>query len=223
MKRVNFLIFTVLMFTLFSCSKDENNNGNTNLTPWEAGYIPLYPGNYWVYEHYKIDTLGNETFSDNYDSVVITGIEIIGGVQYFVFEGTWMSSPDPMDTLFALRDSAGYFVDPSGTIYFTDQNFTDTLETFTFVISNGDTLYESCYKMESEPQVVTVPAGTFETLNYNGTIRTIYPAPNVQKIRDKDQLYAKNVGQVLDTYFYLGSPNRFERRLKHYFVNQQSK
>lgn len=222
MKRVNFLMIAALILVFFSCSENDDDMGSTQLVALDAGYIPFYPGNYWVYEQYRIDTLGNETILDTYDSVFISRIEVVNGIQYFVFEGTWMSSPDSIDNLFALRDSAGYFVDPSGTIYFTDQNFTDTLETFTFVISNGDTLYESWYKMESEPQTISVPAGEFEALNYHGTIHTIYPNPQVPAIRYKDKLYSKNVGLVLDNYFYLGSPNRFERRLKHYYIDQQS-
>ena len=222
MKRVKILGIAVLILTLASCNKnDDNNSDNTQLVPWDAGYIPFYPGNYWVYEQYKIDTLGNETLLNTYDSVVITGTTNINGIPYLVFEGIWMSGPDLVDTVYMLRDSLGYYVDPSGWIYFSDENFTDTLASSTLII-NGDTLYESWYKMESEPQIVSVPAGTFDVLNYRGTIHTINPNPHVADIRYKDKLYSKNVGQVLDTYFYLGSPDRFERRLKHYFVDQRS-
>ncbi len=222
MKRVNVFIITVLILILASCSKNENNNSNTSLVIPDAGYIPFYPGNYWVYEHYKIDSLGNETFLETYDSVAITGTEMVNGIPYLVFEGTWMSGLELMDTVYLLRDSLGYYVDPSGWIHCTDQNFTDTLETFAMVVSNNDTLYEVWYKMLSEPQIISVPAGEFEALNYQGTIYTHNPNQGVPDIRYKDRYYSNNVGLVLDTYFYLGSPYKMERRLKHYYVDKGS-
>lgn len=223
MKRVNFLIIAALILIITSCSKDENNSGTTSLVIPEAGYIPFYPGNYWVYEQYMIDTLGNETMLNHYDSIAITGTTMVNGIQYLVFEGTWMSGPEFVDTIYMLRDSSGYYVDPSGWIHFTDQNFTDTLNTYTGLNNHtGDTLYQSWYKMESQLQNINVPAGEFDALNYQGTIYTHNPNQGVQVIRYKDRFYSNNVGMVLDTYFYLGSPNRMERRLKHYFIDQRS-
>lgn len=223
MKRVHVLILTVLISINFSCSKNDDNSGNTALTNLDAGYIPFYPGNYWVYEHYKIDTLGNETLLNHYDSIAITDTEIMNGIQYLVFEGTWMSNPFLMDSLNMLRDSAGYYVNPSGIIHFTDQNFTDTLYSYTGVNNNtGEIIYESWYKMKSQPQTVNVPAGEFEALNYQGTIFTPNPNPGINEYRFKDRLFAKNAGMVLDTYFYLGSSDKMERRLKRYFIDKRS-
>lgn len=222
MKRVNFLMIVALMFAFFSCSEKDDDTGSTQLVTPEAGYIPFYPGNYWVYDQYKIDTLGNETLLNTYDSVFISGIEVVNGIQYFVFESTWMSGPDLTDTLYLLRDSAGYYVDPTGWIHFTDQNFTDTLETYSMVTPNGDTLYDSWYKMLEEPQIISVPAGEFEALNYQGTIYTHVPSQGVPYTRYKDRYFTNDIGIVFDTYFYLGSPLRMERRLKHYYIDQQS-
>ncbi len=223
MKRVQILIIAALFITFASCSKDDDKNGDTILTAPEAGYIPFYPGNYWVYEQYRIDTLGNETLLNHYDSIVITGTTVIDGKSYYVFEGTWMSGSLAMDTLNMLRDSSGYYLSPSGNVNFTDQNFTDTLHTYTVVNNHtGDTLFQAWYKMESQPQMITVPSGEFEALNYLGTIYTHNPNQGVQEIRYTDRYFTKNVGMIFDTYYYIGSPNRMERRLKHYYVNENS-
>ena len=218
MKKVQILLLAGLVISLLSCSKnDDGTNSDTHFVQLEAGYIPFYPGNYWVYEHYQIDTLGNETLLTTYDSVIITGITTVNTSPYLTFEGTWPSN----DTVLLLADSVGYFVDPTGYIHFATDNFTDTLGTFD-LIANGDTLFESWYKMQSDVQTITVPAGTFETLNYRGTIRTHNPPSYIPEIRYKDQQYANNVGMVLDTYYYLNSPMRFERRLKRYFIDDRS-
>ena len=221
MKKVKILIIVILALTMGSCSKENSNNNNTQLVPLDYGYIPFYPGNYWVYDQYMIDTLGNETLLDTYDSVAITGTQNVAGITYLVFEGTWLSGQNFFDTVLLLRDSAGYYVDPTGWVHFSDENFSDTLASSIYIV-NGDTLYESWYKMQSGPQSVTVPAGTFDILTYLGTIHTFNPAPHVPEIRYKDKLYARNVGLVRDTYYYLNSPNRYERRLNNYYVDKRS-
>lgn len=220
MKKVKILVILVLALMAGSCSKDNNNN-NTSIVPADFGYIPFYPGNYWVYEQYKIDTLGNETLLDTYDSVAITGTKNVAGITYLVFEGTWPMGQNNSDTVLLLADSIGYYVDPTGWIHFSESNFVDTLASSTYVV-NGDTLYESCYKMQNGPQSVTVPAGTFYVLTYLGTIHISNPAPYVPEVRYKDKLYARNVGLVRDTYYYLSSPDRYERRLKKYYVDRRS-
>lgn len=223
MKRVLLLFAVATFLVLASCSKNDNESGGSQPTDPDYGYIPFYPGNYWIYEHFKIDSLGNETLQDVYDSVVITGTTTINSLSYYVFQGTFMSGVNDLDTVMILRDSAGYYVDPSGNIHMADNNFTDTLSYTAFTNNNtGDTLYQSWYKMEEEPGQATVEAGVFETVNYMGTILTHNPAPGVDSIRYKDQLYSRNSGQVLDTYFYLGAPLLFERRLIKYYVDENS-
>lgn len=221
MKRVSSYAFVLLLIMMISCNKDDDSEIENQPTVPDNSYIPLQQGNYWIYEHYKIDTAGNETLMDVYDSLFISGSTIIQSNTYFIFEGTWMSGTEVTDTVYQLRDSLGYFVDPAGWIHFSTDNFTDILATLTYEI-NGDTLYESWYKMETDPAQVSVGAGTFATVNYKGTILTHNPSPGVEDYRYKDRLYSENVGQVLDTYFYLGSPIRFERRLKTYYVDENS-
>lgn len=66
MRKLIYLGLLVALFT--SCDKD-------NSTPIidsadKANYFPLQIGNYWVYEHYDIDSLGNETIKNRTDSVI---------------------------------------------------------------------------------------------------------------------------------------------------------
>ena len=218
------MLFVIAAATLvlFSCDRTDDNPSSPSVS-WGAGYIPVYPGNYWIYEHYRIDTLGNEILQNDYDSIVVTGTTLQGGKSYIVFEGNWMSGSSGLDTVLMLRDSSGYYVDPGGRIHFSYVNFDDTLHTYLGLNNNtGDTLYDSWYKMEQEPQWVVVPAGTYEALSCRGTILTYHPNFGVPPLRYTDEMYSKNVGMVLDTYYYLGSPVRFERRLKRYQVSDLS-
>lgn len=222
MKREIIFIIAILAIVLTSCSKSDNT-GNTQLVAADFGYIPFYPGNYWVYDVYQIDTLGNETLLNHYDSVAITGTEMLNNIPYIVFEGTFLKSSEILSSKILLRDSLGYIVDSEGKIHFSDENFSDTLVSYFATNNNtGDTLYKLTGKMEHEPSSVIVPAGDFETLNFMETIFTYNPPSNVPEIRYQDKLYSKNIGMVLDTYHYLGSPTRFERRLKHYYVDKNS-
>jgi hypothetical protein len=216
------MIFVVAAATLtiLSCNRSDDET-TTPAGPWGANYLPAYPGNYWVYGHYRIDTLGNETLQNTYDSLAVTGKASIDGQHYIVFEGTWMSGPDPMDTVMLLRDSAGCYVDPDGVIHFSYMNFTDTLHTHYGVFNAGDTLFAVWKKMENEPQWVKVDAGSFEALNYKETVFTYEPNTGVPAFRHENTLFSKHVGMILDTYHYLGSPVRFERRLLRYHVSDQ--
>ena len=222
MKKGLIFVVAAATLTLLSCNRNDDNTPSPP-GPWGAGYIPVYPGNYWIYEHYRIDTLGNETLQNDYDSIVVTGKATVNGNSFIVFEGTWNSGPNALDTVLMLRDSSGYYVDPDGRIHFSYVNFSDTLNSIVSINKHtGDTLYELSYKMDKEPAWVTVPAGTFETLNCVGTVYTHIPNPGVPSLRYMDEMYAQGTGVVLRTYYYLGSPVRFERRLARYYVSDQS-
>jgi hypothetical protein len=170
-----------------------------------------------VYDHYKIDGEGNETLLDYYDSIAITGTVVENGKSFLVFEGTWANMG------MKLRDSSGYYVNPAGNIHMSEGHFDDTLSINTFQNNNtGDTLYQSWYQLLEDPSSVVVNAGEFETVNFRGTILTFNPNQGVDLIRYKDQLYSRNTGLVLDTYYFLGSPDKYERRLARFFVDQRS-
>lgn len=217
MKRLLFLLSIPAIVVFISCSKNDMNSENTQLKELDFGYIPLYPGNYWIYDHYKIDKAGNETLLDSYDSIAITGTALENGKPYLVFEGTWANME------MKLRDSSGYYVNPAGNIHMSDDHFMDTLSFYTFRNNHtGDTIYQSWYQLLEDPGSVVVDAGAFETVNFRGTILTFNPNQGVDSIRYKNQLYSRNTGLVLDTYYFLGSTEKFERRLVRFFVDKRS-
>ena len=117
-----------------------------------------------------------------------------------------------------LRDSAGYIVTAAGDIRFASDNYSDVLAEKTEVFK-GDTLFTLTYKMESVDYSLTVPAGTFEVQNFKGTVFSYMEKPKIENPRYLNNLYAKGVGKVLQSYFYLSSPVISEKRLVRYHIN----
>jgi hypothetical protein len=203
---------------LVSCRENETP------TPDDPGivydYMPMKAGNYWVYNHYRIDTSGNATDEGITDSIVITDDTLINGKRYFVFEGTNNYNGMGWGLIDCLRDSSGYIVNAQGIIKFSATNFTDTLYTRTMVYQ-GDTLYTLSFRMEKPDTTITVPAGVFGVLNYRGTLKTPWSKPLIPNPRFVNHYYADNVGKVLETYFFLNSPNYYEMRLIRYKADKE--
>jgi len=208
----------LVIILLASCKKDDSSVQNIPVE--KNSYFPLKIGNYWIYKHYDIDQLGNETEMDRTDSVLITRDTIIDSKQYFVLEGKDYPYNKNWGILDCLRDSSGYIVNEKGQIKFSSGNFSDTLASKVDVM-NGDTLYALTYKMERVTNLVTVPAGEFDVLNFKGTVTTPQQYRGIDNPRFIDNLYAENVGKVLQTYFYLLEPIIHEKRLVNYNIETE--
>lgn len=217
MRKLFYLGFVVALFT--SCDKEVSN---PIIDPVDKpNYFPLDVGNYWVYEHYDIDLLGNETKSGKTDSVIVSGVKVVNGNQYYVLEGTsYPFNGGSWGIVDVLRDSSGYVVNVNGQIKFSADNFTDTLISKIEVI-NKDTLYILTYRMEKLNNQVVVPAGKFEALNFKGTLITSNPEQGVKNPRYLNNYFAVNVGKVLETYSYLSSPIISEKRLVRYKIKDE--
>jgi len=154
-------VVVITFFILTSCQKE-------NSTELQPNYLPLKIGNYWIYQYFVIDYLGNETELAKIDSVVIIGDTIINNNRYFIFEGDNHTVP-VRNIVDILRDSSGYIVDNHGKIQFSNNNFTDTLNFRFGTCCENDTIFIISYTMERPNYNVSVPAGTFNVLNYKGT------------------------------------------------------
>lgn len=218
--RFSIYLGLVVVVTLFASCEKENSNPPIDPVV-EANYFPLEIGNYWIYDHYDIDSLGNETKRNRTDSVILSRDTIINGNQYFVLEGTnYPYDGGRWGIVDVLRDSSGYIVSANGKIKFSVDNFTDTLAS-KFEISGQDTLFVLTYQMEEITNQVVVPAGEFEALNYKGTVITTNPNQGVKNPRYLNNYFADNVGKVLQTYFFLSSPIISEKRLVRYKIKNE--
>ena len=199
-----------LYFTFASCHHDEA----TTQQPAVTEYLPMHIGNYWIYKTYKIDTLGQETYTGWHDSIFISVDSVINNKTYQVFRKK--SGNNPSTQIYKiLRDSANYLVDNFGKIHLSTVNFNDILRTHIHMIS-GDTSYVIKYKMVEPPHPITVDAGTFDQiLNFQGDA-DIYSFNHIH--RTINNYYAKDIGLVQRNWFFVSQPENYEVRLVRYHL-----
>lgn len=223
---MNKLVITgVLLYMIFavSCKKDENGNDEPTPQPVSA-YLQLSPGNYWVYEHYKIDSLGNETQVQRTDSIVITGDTMINNQLYYIFEGT-MFGASPRRVLGYFRDSAKHLVNHEGWIAFSETNFSHPINSLVDYHPQTDTLFTSHTLMEDPGTPVTVPAGTFTALNAKYYLTLYYHNMNLGDEIGQvglNKFFGQGVGEILYEYImvseYYHDKTTRGRRLVRYSV-----
>jgi hypothetical protein len=207
-------MFAMTAFFVISCNREDFNDEISGMD----SYFPLCEGNYWIYDHYRIQQDGTETLLlNNRDSIVITHDTIINSKKYYVYEGTDSKlGRREMQVLKIMRDSSGYLVNHKGEIHFSTVNFDQDLLVVDYVLPDRDTVYITRYRMENQPVIVNTPAGRFEALNFRGTLNDRYHTVS----RYLNNYHTRGVGEVLDDYFYLSdSTIYYERRLVRYHVN----
>ena len=190
---------------LVSCNKNDNNEIN-NEPISIPDYTPMQVGYFWVYEHVRVDSLGNETpLPYIQDSAYISKDTIIRGNKYFKFHRrTFGVFPNRE----YLRDSNGFLVNEKGMVLFSSDNFEDVL-----YVDTSYQVFEIHYQMDHIDSLINVPFGIFETLNYKGTVYPDDPS-YPWGILYIHNFHAKEVGIIKSTYwYYFTAFNTFERRL----------
>jgi len=209
-----FFLLVIPALFFISCTK----NSTDEVTEPSPDFVQLRVGNYWVYEFYKVDSIGVEKKLDETDSSYILKDTLISGIKYFVR----ISNPVQLtksgrfgfssDTAF-LRDSSGYLLrrDPYGRtyIFFSRDNFTDVLYSDTI----GNLLLEKRI-MTGKDSTVSVPAGSFITRSFCLVCYPLQPYP--YGIRKYYYIYGENTGLVKYTYGFFSSPDHYEARLARY-------
>ena len=228
MKKQFILCFvaTAILLSFSSCKMDDEPSIEA-----QPVYLPMTVGNYWIYQHFIVDSLGNETPYNVYDSVYIVKDSLINNNRYYEFDNSISFS-----TFKGLyRDSLGYLVKSTGEILFSATNFTDTI--------HYDYFYNREYrpnrpdrllfcvlktKMNPEKQVVSTPLSEYNTLMVNGFV-TYYYYDNFGNIietinTNENVYYAPNIGLIKDTYHYYTelkrNKSKVERRLIRYKLKE---
>jgi hypothetical protein len=212
-----FLSVLVLSIMIYSCKKEKNAESTTY-----PNYVRFNAGSYWIYRQFVVDSSGNATPTNYYDSCFVEKDTLINGQTFFKYY-----RPVPYNTPYEsgymyLRDSLHYIVGPNGFILFSSQDFQTIFDSHYYIIpdSPNDTMCHVITKMEDKNVPVSTPAGTFITSDYRKTY-TMYPkwaiAGNPRYIHTR---YAVNIGIVTETFpFFTADPNYIERRLLRYHIN----
>ncbi len=196
MKR--FILWSLSLVFLFSSCTNKTEVVEPLVATPVDNYIPMKVGNQWVYEAYRVDTETNEIVNQNICgcpqqfTTTIVGETILNGITYFEFESTG-SDNDVCDTKL-LRDNEGVLEDENGIPYFSATDFTSILHTH---IEPGiaNTASPMEYKMFDPNTPLTVTAGTFDVLEYRGTLEVL----STGEERSCSVYYANNVGQLRST------------------------
>lgn len=210
------ILFTALFFAIFSCEKTKDEETPDAVTD----YFPMEIGNFWVYEHYRVDMSGHSTKLPLVDSIVIVSDTIINGNSYYVFEGTdYFRKGDNWSILGIFRDSSNCIINHKGEIKLSLANFSDTLHQA--VLEYDTQKYaEIIYKMIPEDKNVAVPAGKFKAFNFRGTFianKDFIPS-GIENPRFLNNYYSKGIGLVSKNYFYFTGEHNFEVKLSKYNI-----
>ncbi len=216
------IVFTVCLMTImiYSCKKDNDEDITTppSITNYK-NYSQLKVGNYWIYEEFNVDSLGNATTKNIFDSCYVEKDTMINAKSYYKIVKPNPYSSDQKSVSFQ-RDSLHYIVDSDGAILFSSQDFASTLET-NYLVFESDTLCVIKRKMTDKNITVNTPAGTFITLNAKEIYSMSPPWTFAGNPRYRNIKYAENIGIVVETLpFLISNPNYIERRLVRYYVDQ---
>jgi len=221
-KQVLAFYLASVLFSFNACNT-ENEQIN-NVLPI---YLPMSVGNYWIYQHFVIDSLGNERSLNLFDSVVIIKDTLINNELYYMFGGRQNEPSFPK----FLRYSDGYLIRNNGEKIFSTTDFKNILYERDDSVQIKDKyyfIYLLKIKMESIPKLIKTPAGEFSTLNAGGYL-TLYYYDDLAElidsiITDQNTYYAQNVGIVVQTYQYYFDvkylKRKYEKRLIRYKINK---
>ena len=222
MKHLIALTAITLLF-ISSCKKDVVEL--EPIIPPSAIYMPLTIGSYWVYQDYLIDSLGNSTIMQTRDSMYVAHDTLINGKSYSVLKGRFFPHGVaflPDSTVMIVRDSSGFMVDYLGNILYASQIIPDTLDSGVTPTSPGknDTLFYWYQIMDQNTHTISVPAGSFSTLDCK-THYTIFPQ-SPKPIEQLNHRYiSENVGIIIETWSYSSQSaigSYIEKRLINYHI-----
>ncbi len=196
-----FLLLTA-MTTLAACQRDDDDlvpiPPEPALNLEIAAFSHLAPGNYWVYQKYRVDSADNLVDVLSVDSLYISGDSIVNGETYFVVH---RNAPSP-NWSELWRDSAGYVVTSDHEVVFC----ADPLDELIYTEVEGPVGVLLDYTVYSTPESVTVTAGTFSTFKMQAEITSIGGFPELEDWRRPRSYWAEDVGRVQYYEFFAFDP-----------------
>lgn len=158
-----YFLFALAAVILTSCKKDEDQ------PVVFADYGNLKVGNYWVYQQFEVDTLGNVSPLDVFDSCFIEKDTLIHGNTFCKMVRPYNIGPFDYSITF-LRDSLDYIVNSAGLIEFSAEDFETIFLSDSLMYRDPPVLfYKKTSKMADKDLEVITPAGNFITRSFRTT------------------------------------------------------
>ncbi|MFZ4620479.1 MAG: hypothetical protein ACOYNS_07965 [Bacteroidota bacterium] len=205
MKQLTLVMLIGLIFT--SCKKDDAAANQSAQKESVAEYFPMSTGSYWVYKEYQADTSLILTESGQYDTVTVVNDTMINGISYKQFiSSIWWK--------YFYRDSSGIIVTPKGNKILSFETGSQYLEARN--IEPGNTTIYLTTRLSQNDSTFIVPAGSFISKYIIGTVTSSQSSPQWMKKRTYMLAYAKNIGLVYKSAFWINDVGYFEYRLVKY-------
>ncbi len=208
------LIIPLSVLVFFSCSKDEATSCESTII--SENYYPLAVGNYWVYDRYSVNNDSIISFSGQ-DSVVIVSDTLINGETYYVHESFTETGSPGLANYGTVRDSSGYRVNSTGIILFSTTDDSDTLA-YAFNQEVAFDWWVTSF-MDLIPQSISVPAGTYDCLEYIGRIETDAGGGTLENYpKFLRTHYANGVGRVKFNLHWFSSTSEIVYELNRFHL-----
>ena len=215
------LVLLAAAVCFYSCKKDKKPTVITPPPITYPDYTVLKPGNYWIYQDYRLDSINGAAHPlGTFDSNYVEKDTVINGSTFHKYCDVAFASGTSTYNIYYLRDSLSYMINSSGEILFSSEDFTDIFKLYTYGpnAATPDTLTVT-EQMGFKDVAITVDAGTFIT----SAFRQIYHYPASYPFgptREYDHRYCQNVGLISETTgIYNSQPSLYERRLLRYHLN----
>jgi hypothetical protein len=220
MKKV-MLIAAISTATILGCSKEEiieleEITVPQNSTAIIIDHIPLALGNYWVYDLYQTDTLGNVTRTPSADSAYVDRDTTINGQLFYIIEGN----------IYAQLATGGTLRNENNSVLYFDS--TDNSEKVSFTTNNPGTRYNQVNIANNMFQLsvwtnqglqsVDVPLGSFSCHQKETEIVPL-TGSNAWGTRSQFQYYNPLVGVISSQFYFASSPDVYELKLIRFHLN----
>jgi hypothetical protein len=210
-------VAALLVLYASSCKDDKQPDPIPDPPILYDDYAKLKIGNYWIYQLFDVDSLGNGPALNEFDSTYVSKDTLINGNTYY-----FLASTIPYTNNFWLRDSLHYLVNEYGKIFFSSEDFTTAFVSMPLFFNQGttDTTAWVTQKMVGKASPFITPMGEFTTSDFQ-TIYDMYPNHNQAGTRRVvHKRYSKNIGIVSETIpFFIENIRYREKRLIRYHVN----
>lgn len=218
MKKISILLLLAAT-TFYSCKKEKIETVENPISPGYSSnmyHFPISIGDYWIYESITLDSNYNVLSTSGIDSVYIARDTAINGKTYFIKERTSIVSGgyDFIIPTGIERDSSGYHVNQYGG-YLKHDDFTNVLNSYT---NTGPPAYTRVAKMADKDSIVTIPAGTFKTINLKDKISFTDPLWTGQRIKYNNMLLAETAGMIFRNVHFASGTTSIGIRLIRYHV-----
>jgi len=212
-----YIVLSIILVSIISCKK-ENPVSISSISDVENSYYPLTVGSYWIYRWVEIDNETGEMINsfNQFDTIKVLKDTIIYHHRYAKISDKQTLLSNNIE-IYYQRDSFGYIVNQFQQIYFSRNNFTDTLFSFSFpnfLVSNK--------KMIPGIESVETDAGVFDCLNFQEQVEPLNSAATCEFMKF-DNLFSKGVGRIKESYYY-GSQlcnKTIQRQLIEYHIEPE--